>query len=118
VPLILCACSSPPRGFGSPDPSARLEAIVHAEETRDRGAIPQLIESLGNDDPVVRLAAINALETITGQTLGYHYWAPDAERRAGAEAWAAWYKEKRGDGTGSKASSDEAGSADSGRSAP
>jgi hypothetical protein len=85
-------CASPPAGFESPVPAARLEAITHAAQTRDEGSIPDLIAMLDSDDPVVRLAAIRTLERITGTTLGYDYAAPAWQRRDAVKAWADWYK--------------------------
>lgn len=97
VPIIacaaLCGCSSPPGGFHSPEPAARLDAIFDADRARDRTAIPDLIESLSHDDPLVRMAAINALKDITGETRGYRYWDAEDERRKAAEAWVDWYRQ-------------------------
>lgn len=86
------ACSSPPVSFDSPDPSARLNAITKALRERDRGSIPDLIDSLEHDDPLVRLAAIRGLEEFTGETRGYSYADPDFRRQEAIERWIDWYR--------------------------
>ena len=88
--LTWAGCHSPPRGFESPLPSARIEAIVDAAARRDRTAVPQLVECLSSDDPAVRMAAIRALERITGQTLGYEHAAPEWRRQEMVDVWLAW----------------------------
>jgi hypothetical protein len=90
--ILAAGCAQPPGGFDSPVPDARLVAITQSARTKDPKAVPHLIESLLSDDPLVRMAAINSLETITGQTLGYQYWAPEEEREARVQDWVEWYK--------------------------
>ena len=92
--MVASGCVSAPEGFDSPEPAARLRAISKASAQHDTSAIPQLIESLDNDDPVVRLAAIRALEDMTGQTLGYEYAAPAWERTQQVAAWKDWYDQQ------------------------
>lgn len=96
APALAAGCSYPEPGFNSPDPAALIPAIVAASETRDRRAIPDLIRSLDSQDPAVRFAAIQALERITGQTLGYDYAAPETDRRRQVDAWVRWYQEQPG----------------------
>jgi hypothetical protein len=94
APLLAAAvagCASPPTGFESPVPAARLDAITHAAETRDGASVPELISMLESDDPLVRLASIRTLQRITGTDLGYDYAAPDWKRREGVAAWVDWY---------------------------
>lgn len=88
----LPACSSPPVSFDSPDPAARLGAISNAARDRDAAAIPNLIASLDHDDPLVRLAALRALESLTGQTLGYSFADSQPARRAAIDRWIDWYR--------------------------
>ncbi len=78
---------SMPRGFDSPEPAARMDAIVDAARREDRSAVPQIVPLLESDDPATRLLAIRTLERLTGQTLGYDYAAPEAERGAAVERW-------------------------------
>lgn len=96
--VALAACSPPPAsegGFHSPDPASRLYAIHRAGEQRDRRAVPDLVEQLDNDDPVVRLMTIQALDRITGTRLGYNPYAPPAQRREAIDRWVAAVHERR-----------------------
>lgn len=87
----LTACSSPPPveegGFHAPDPASKLYAIRRAGEERDRSAIPHLVERLQDDDPAVRLFAIEALERITNERFGYNPYAAADDRHAAVVAW-------------------------------
>lgn len=86
-----------PRGFDSPEPAARLDAILAAARTREDSAVPDLVRMLASDDPAVRLAAIGALERITGQTLGYHHGGPQPERDAAIDRWVEWVRVRGAD---------------------
>jgi len=85
------ACTPIPKGFDSPEPAARMEAALDAAARGDSAAIPDLIALLDSDDPATRLVAIGALERLTGQTLGYHYAAPEQERADAVGRWVEWY---------------------------
>jgi len=87
-------CASPPEGFDSPNPGARLDAIADAAADQDRTAIKDLITSLDSDDPAVRMIAILTLERLTSETHGYDFAAPEWERGEAVERWAAWYRER------------------------
>lgn len=100
--LLPAACASPPAGFDSPEPAARLAAITRAAEERDETAIPKLIEMLTSDDPVVRMAAIRTLERLTGTTMGYHYADPEWTRRERIREWVEWYSRQHPNGTPSR----------------
>jgi HEAT repeat protein len=89
-----CLPTSDP-GLASRDPAMRIDAMATAAETKDRSAIPGLIQRLDSQDGGERLLAIVALERITGDRLGYDHEAPIAEREAGVERWRAW---ARGEG--------------------
>lgn len=100
LPLLWACggCSSPPGGFDSPDPAARTHAIAEAARTEDAAAIPELIALLDSDDAAVRLLSIRTLERLTGRTMGYEHYAPEAERREAVRRWVAW---ARGEGDAS-----------------
>ena len=83
-------CASPPQGFDSPVPAHRMEAAVDAAREGDRSAIPDLIGLLDSDDPLVRLVAIQALQRMTGQTLGYDHADTEWRRDEAIERWVAW----------------------------
>lgn len=93
LPVLFCAagCASAPEGFDSPEPAAQLRASVKAAHADDRAAIPNLIEQLQSDDPLVRMVAIRTLEQMTGQTLGYDYAVPAWQRQDKVKAWVEWY---------------------------
>lgn len=96
-----------PRGFNSPDPNLRLDAIVEAAEDRgaasgggagsglgaagvDRASAVELIRQLESNDPAARLFAIRTLEALTGETLGYDYAGHPWERSEAVARWTAW----------------------------
>lgn len=85
---VTAACApSMPRGFDSPEPGVRIDAIVDAAKRDDPAAVPELVRMLDSDDPATRLLAIRALERITGTTHGYDYSAPESERREAIRRW-------------------------------
>jgi len=90
VGVAVCATGcgpSMPRGFDSPEPAARMDAIVDAARNSDGSAVPEIVPLLGSDDPATRFLAIRTLERLTGQTFGYDYAAPEAERGEAVERW-------------------------------
>lgn len=85
--LSACTPAASSGDFDSADPASKLYAIVRAGETKDASAIPHLIEQLNSDDQAVRMYAIGALRRITGEDMGYVYYAPPAEREAAIQRW-------------------------------
>jgi HEAT repeat protein len=83
--------------FNSAEPAARNAAIVEAASKGDRKAVPDLVRMLDSDDPATRLLAINALEKLTGERMGYDYTAPEHERARAVDRWQGWVN---GQGTG------------------
>jgi len=79
--------------FNSPEPAARNAAIVQAAASRDRASVPDLVRMLDSDDPATRLLAIETLERITGERLGYDYAADEPSRDAAVERWREWVLE-------------------------
>lgn len=84
---VSCGPAPTAGGFDSPEPAARLYAIEAAARTRDVAAVPQLIESLQHDDPVVCLAADEALRRISGTDCGYRTTESPMEREAAIDRW-------------------------------
>lgn len=82
-----CAPPASEGGFDSPSPGAKLYAILDAARTNDHSAIPQLVEQLDSDDPVVRMAAIDTLKQLTGETFGYRYYDDTWTRREAIRRW-------------------------------
>jgi len=84
-----CAINAEP-DFDSAVPQDRFLAIREAKANRDVSALPDLVRQLGSDDALVRVAAIDALETITGDTRGYRPHAAEVERRQAISRWTTW----------------------------
>lgn len=85
-------CAPPPvseGGFDAADPASKSYAIERAAADRDRARIPQLVEQLRSDDPLVRMMAIETLERLTGRTMGYRHFDPEAARAAAIRRWVA-----------------------------
>jgi hypothetical protein len=74
----------------SDDDQVRIEAVVEAGRTGDRGAVPYLVELLGDESPAMRLFAIESLRRITGRDLGYRPYADEAARREAIGRWRQW----------------------------
>jgi hypothetical protein len=91
--LILAGCGgSFDRQVGisdleDPNPTIRIMAIKWAGENKVDEAVPQLVDSLEDEDPSVRFYAIEGLRRVTGTDNGYDYKAPAHERAASVERW-------------------------------
>jgi hypothetical protein len=91
-PLLLglgCAPSNEPP-MSSRDPYVKIPAMKRATESRDSAAMKQLVADLDHDDPAVRLYAIQALDRMTGQRLGYNYSDEPETRKASIKRWQQW----------------------------
>ncbi|KPK83592.1 MAG: hypothetical protein AMJ81_07860 [Phycisphaerae bacterium SM23_33] len=82
-------------GLQSEDASERIRASVQAGSQHDVRAVPLLVERLEDNSADARLFAIRALEKITGQTLGYRYYAPPEQRAEAVGRWREWVKTQR-----------------------
>ncbi|MEQ9617443.1 MAG: HEAT repeat domain-containing protein [Phycisphaerales bacterium] len=96
--LACAGCSLPPSetSFDSRDPKARSMAAIEAAASGDDRAVPGLISLLDSRDPGLRLIAAEALERITGETMGYDATAPILEREAAIDRWVDWWRTRRG----------------------
>ena len=94
--IIVAAAGCSPRAevgsFDSPDPQAKLYAIIRAGNEKNRAAIPHLIDALGSDDQAVRMYAIESLRRITGHTKGYVYYAAPKKRDEAIARWLEAYR--------------------------
>jgi len=95
--LSACAPAASRGGMDSDNPAAKLYAIRDAGLSGDVRYVPRLVEELEHDDPAVRMMAINALQRLTGERLGYNPYASTAQRRPAVEAWVAAVREGRFD---------------------
>jgi HEAT repeat protein len=92
-----CSANDGP-DFRAGDPNRKLDAIVDSARRGDEADQARLIEQLDSDDPAVRLAAILALERLTGETRGYRYDDPPARRADAVAAWTRAAAEETGPG--------------------
>ena len=87
--VVLAACAATPEG-DAPDLRARENVADAATSDSDR--LYRLVERLDADDVVVRMTALRALESRTGETLGFDPHAPRSERIAGQARWIEWIR--------------------------
>lgn len=69
-------------------PSERALAAARAHDDDANISDKTLVRLLDSADPAVRLLAIRALESRTGETLGFHYADPPEDRAPAVKAWA------------------------------
>lgn len=89
--VVGCTTLEPRPDFDSPLPQDRFLAARAAKAASDEGAVEDLIRQLSSDDVLVRLVAIDALASITGERFGFEADAPLAQRRSAVMRWMAWY---------------------------
>lgn len=82
-----CAVSRGPLSVGSEDPAVSLPAMRQAATAHRQEDVPALVEALEDTDPAVRLFAIEALESLTGETKGYHFYEPEPQRAVAVGRW-------------------------------
>jgi len=94
---LLAGCGSirEHRGIASEDPAEKIPAIKQAGAAKDKNAVRQLIKELNHDDPAVRFYSIQALERITGETLDYHFYADEDQRKPAITRWNEWLGKHR-----------------------
>jgi hypothetical protein len=90
--LLAAACSGTtgPRTVANPDPAVKLPLVEQAVKNNDHSVVPQLVHDLRDDDPSVRMFAIDALHKLTGQTFGYTYYEDDETRVPAEQRWDQW----------------------------
>ncbi len=93
---LLAGCTRPGwrEQLQSEDPLRRIEGAIAAGRTRERAAMPLLVDRLEDDDVAVRMYAIIALTRIEGTSLGYKPWADAADRVHMAQRWRDYLKDK------------------------
>jgi len=82
------------KNISAAQPDVATAAMNKASEAKSREAIVPLVKRLYDEDPVIRLSAITALENITGENMGYHYYEPEVKRIAAIKLWEAWVEEQ------------------------
>jgi HEAT repeat protein len=94
VGIFIGGCFRPdPPSLTSDSAATKIPAIREAAVKNDRSAIPALISALDDKDPAIRLASIQALEDLTGQTFGYNYYDEEDQRRPAVLQWQQWLKD-------------------------
>jgi hypothetical protein len=76
------------------DPSVRIEAVRQAARQDDTQALPYLVDRLNDSEADVRFFAILALEKMTGERMGYEYYAPACERAEAVKRWRQWLQRR------------------------
>ncbi|NQT87937.1 HEAT repeat domain-containing protein, partial [bacterium] len=75
----------------SDSPFARTQAVDALGKLGRRAFIPHFIRMLGDEERIVRLRALRALQAVTGEKLGFEPDAPTAERQAQLARWREWW---------------------------
>lgn len=76
--------------IASTDPTEKIPGIVRAVARQDLSQARHMVAGLSSDDPAIRMFAINGLQKLTGQTLGYNYYDGEAAREAAVQRWEQW----------------------------
>lgn len=74
----------------SQDPDRLIPAIKTGVRTNNPHIIPYLVNDLDSDDSAVRFYAIDGLQRLTGQDLGYVFFDNADDRKASVERWKQW----------------------------
>ena len=82
------------KNISAADPEVATVAMNKAAQTKSRGAIVPLVKRLYDEDPAIRLSAIKALQSITGEDMGYRSYEPEVKRIAAIKRWEAWLAEE------------------------
>jgi hypothetical protein len=95
--LLAGGCSEPtgPRTVLSKDLSVKLPAVKTAVQAHDTSHVAEMVRMLDSDDAAVRLYAIEGLQRLTGQDLGYQYYDDKEARRPAVRRWKDWLKEQK-----------------------
>jgi HEAT repeat protein len=93
---LLSACGSMDSStkLQSPDANTRMDAVLKAGNSGNENTVPEIVPALQSEDPLVRWAAQQSLEKLTGTTLGYGWSDSPSNRAAATQKWVAWCKNK------------------------
>jgi HEAT repeats len=93
---LLCACGSIDSAtkLQSPDANTRMDALLKAGESGNEKTVPQIVPALQSEDPLVRWAAQQSLQKLTGTTLGYGWSDSPSKRAQATQKWVLWCKDK------------------------
>ncbi|MBI5369562.1 MAG: HEAT repeat domain-containing protein [Planctomycetes bacterium] len=103
---LLAGCGANPITRVSPDwrvnlthndPDVRIQAIGIALEEGSKEALPLLVDRLEDEDAAARMFAYHALRKLSGEDLGFHPYAGDAQRADEVRRWRdRWPGKKQG----------------------
>src|SRR5947208_1581260 len=92
---LSCTAPQPAPNIADPEASIKIAGIRRAADRKDRSALPALVAELNNDDPAVRLFAIEALERFAGERFGYEYYLDEEGRKPFIARWQEWLKQQK-----------------------
>ena len=92
--LIACGSIDSSTKLQSPDANTRMDAVLKAGNSGNENQVPEIVPALQSEDPLVRWAAQQSLEKLTGTTLGYGWSDSPSHRAAATQKWVAWCKNK------------------------
>ena len=97
--LILAGCSGAKSGnylenISAGKPEIATSAMNEAAQKKSPEAIVPLIKRLHDEDPAIRLSAITALKSITGQDFGYRSYEPPTKRALAIQRWWDWAQQE------------------------
>ena len=75
-------------------PEVASQAMNKAAQKKDRRAIVPLVKRLYDEDSAIRLSAYRALQSITGEDMGYRNYEPEVKRVAAIKRWETWLVEE------------------------
>ena len=78
------------KNISAAEPEVATEAMNKAAQNKSRRAIVPLVKRLYDEDSAIRLSAIRALQSITGEDMGYRSYDPEVKRVAAIKRWEAW----------------------------
>jgi hypothetical protein len=77
------------------DPEVRRAAALACGMKDAKNHVPDLIDRLTDEEEYVARAALASLKSLTGQDLGPAVGATKEQRKAAADAWRAWNRQKK-----------------------
>lgn len=82
----------------SQDPDRLIPAIKAGVMSNNQQIIPKLVNDLESDDSAIRFYAIDGLQRLTGQDLGYVFFDDADDRKPAVQRWKEWLAEHPGNG--------------------
>lgn len=92
---LSCTAPQPRPNIKDPETAIKIAGIRQAAARKDRSALPDLVAELNNDDPAVRLFAIQTLEKFAGERFGYEYYYDEELRKPSLARWQQWLKQQK-----------------------